>query len=300
MIRSPTNKDGKYSSQPDLASTNKTDSESSSSFVAVRKRKERSEFEELREEIQILITTIKTGQEAKFEKIFKSIEELKLQNNTLKIQNEKILSSNEIIEKKLMQTTELYNDVKKTMAILQDDHNKAINKITALEEEVEEIQRHHRSSFIEITTPINENENILEMVTNIHETIGFKPMEESIRQCYRMKQGTKKPILVEYRNGQKRNEVLKLAKIYNKNNKEKLNTDIFGKQKIKERIYINEFLTPNTRKLYYHARQLQKLHGFKYYWVSRGRVYIRKNDGDPAILVKSLEQIESLKVEATI
>lgn len=297
MQRSPTKKDGKYSSQPDLACSNKIDLEP---FVPGRKRKERSEFEDLRNEIHILITTIKSDQESKFDKITKSIEELKVQNNILKNQNEKIISCNEKIENKLIQTTELYSELRKSLELLQDDHIKATNKVTALEEQIEEMQRSQRSSFIEITTPITDNENVHEIVTKIHEAIGVKTVGESIRQCYRIKQGAKKPVIVEYKNGQIRNEVLKLAKSYNKKNNEKMSTKVFGNHSTDEPIYINEFLTPNAKRLFYHTRQLRKSYGFKYNWISAGRIFVKKNDGDPAILIKSLEQVERIKVEGTM
>lgn len=292
MQRSPTNKDGIYSSQPELASTSRIDQKS---FVAVRKRKERSEFEELRDEIHSLIETIKSGQETKFESITKSIEELKLQNNVLKGQNEKIICSNDNIEKKLVLTTELYNELKKSMELLQDDHQKAIKKITALEEQLEEIQRNQRSSFIEISTPVKENENILDMVTKLHDVIGIKSVEATIKQCFRLKKGNKKPILVEYQNEQIRNKVLNHVKKYNTQNSTKINKEILGDPDNKDRVYINEFLTPHARKLLFHARQLQKLYGFKFNWISRGKIYIREKEGDPAILIKSIEQIEDIK-----
>ncbi|XP_046966926.1 uncharacterized protein LOC124534927 [Vanessa cardui] len=293
MLRSP-HKDTKSSSQPDLANSTRIDSEP---FVATRKRKERSELQDLRDEIHTLIATIKLGEETKFEKITKIIEELKEQNNSLKIQNTEILKSNDKIEKTLSHTTALYSDLKKSMEIMSENYNKAVTRIVFLEDQLEEIQRTQRATFIEINTPMKEKEDVLQMITQLHSFIGLKLPVDDIRQCYRVKTGNKNPIIVEYQDGHTRNKVLQMVRKFNKVSVDKINTSIFGEQDIKERIYVNESLTPKARKLHFLARQLKKSHGYRYNWISRGKIYVKKTDGDPAIQIKSLDQVEDLKLQ---
>lgn len=62
-----------------------------------------------------------------------------------------------------------------------------------------------------------------------------------------------------------------------------------------EIIYFSDHLTPFSATLYYHARLLKKQLGFKYVWTKIGHIYVRENDQDRAILIKSLEQITAIK-----
>lgn len=79
-------------------------------------------------------------------------------------------------------------------------------------------------------------------------------------------------------------------KIKSKFNKHDLNL----KKSPAEVVYINESLSPNRRKILNTARALKKEKGYTFVWVKIGRIFRRKNEGNPVIVVTSMDQIAGL------
>lgn len=60
------------------------------------------------------------------------------------------------------------------------------------------------------------------------------------------------------------------------------------------KIFYNERLTKTNRQLFRKARDATKLHNFFYCWCTQGSIYIRKQDGKPAIRILSQQQLDSI------
>ncbi|KAG8314491.1 hypothetical protein J6590_092103 [Homalodisca vitripennis] len=56
-------------------------------------------------------------------------------------------------------------------------------------------------------------------------------------------------------------------------------------------VYINEHLTPFNKNLLYNAKKLRE-HGWKY--TREGKIFVEKNEGDRAIRITSLDQVNGL------
>lgn len=67
----------------------------------------------------------------------------------------------------------------------------------------------------------------------------------------------------------------------------------------KIKIYINEFLTSNRKRLLYRAKLFGKSNGYKYIWTKGGNIYMRKNDGESvyASIVAQILQTLALKAQ---
>jgi hypothetical protein len=52
-------------------------------------------------------------------------------------------------------------------------------------------------------------------------------------------------------------------------------------------VYVNESLSPARRRLLALARDARRRHGYKWLWVRGGKIFIRKEDSSPVIVVKS-------------
>ncbi|XP_060806129.1 uncharacterized protein LOC132903002 [Amyelois transitella] len=63
-------------------------------------------------------------------------------------------------------------------------------------------------------------------------------------------------------------------------------------------IFVTEHLTPKGSRLYFLARELVKSRRFKYCWTAYGKIYLRKDDTSPIILIKSEAQIQKLGLES--
>lgn len=214
-------------------------------------------------------------------------------------QNKEIINANTNIVKALENTTSLCNDLNSKVEIITASHQQALNKINKLEEQLEEIQRNQRAATLEIRNiPETEKENLEATVEKIHTSIGIAFSEVQIRQIYRIKSAPSKPIIVEYQTAKTRNEVLKAIKSYNAtNNRNKYNTKTLNLPGDSKPIFFSESLTPSARKLHFLGRDLQKNHGFKYCWISKGKIFVRKMDGAeyPAVEIKNIQQVEEMR-----
>lgn len=104
-------------------------------------------------------------------------------------------------------------------------------------------------------------------------------------------------IKVEFCNTLIKHNILTAAKKFNKDRpkQEKLNASHLGLREPETAIYIAEELTSKMKKLFYLSRGFASAENYKFCWTTNGRVYLRKEIGEPYILVKSEAQLCSLK-----
>lgn len=60
-------------------------------------------------------------------------------------------------------------------------------------------------------------------------------------------------------------------------------------------VYINEHLSPEHRKIFVEASIKRKELDYKYIWTNNGTTYMRKDDGDPLILIENIGKLSSLE-----
>ncbi|KAJ0182239.1 hypothetical protein K1T71_001608 [Dendrolimus kikuchii] len=95
--------------------------------------------------------------------------------------------------------------------------------------------------------------------------------------------------------------MLQAYKKFNSTHKDnRLNLSALGFHEENSVIYINELLTKKGKNLHYLARKLIKGIDWKFCWTSRGKIFIRKEEGQPAIEIKSDEQISTLNKNSTV
>lgn len=278
----------RYSSQPELTGDNGNNTQ-----VTTRKRKPNPESQDLisfQREIGDILDKFKITQENQTKKLQESVDELRAQNK-------EILKSNSNIEKILLHTTTLYEDLKQKYDNLTVGHNEALLKIGALEDQIEDIQRNQRVTTLEIRNiPEGENENLEEILEKIHSSLEVPVSTEHVKQIRRIKSSHNKIIVVEYSNLRTCSSVMKGLKAYNKaHNEDKFNTKCLDFPGEKRPIFIGESLTPAARKLHYLARGLRKDHGYQHCWTLMGRVFVRFAEGTSIIHIKSAQQVEMLK-----
>ncbi|XP_063828953.1 uncharacterized protein LOC135078285 [Ostrinia nubilalis] len=95
-----------------------------------------------------------------------------------------------------------------------------------------------------------------------------------------------RPLVVRFLRRHQRDEFLKVAKT-----KRKLTCSDIEVPGTPRSLYFNERLTHENRQLFRSARHRCKGSGFKYCWTKTGTVYIRKQDGKPAIAIKTMEDL---------
>ena len=55
------------------------------------------------------------------------------------------------------------------------------------------------------------------------------------------------------------------------------------------------FLSPNTAKIFYEARQIQKDYGIQFVWQKKGNVFMKKNESDSTLKICSLDELNELR-----
>lgn len=128
-----------------------------------------------------------------------------------------------------------------------------------------------------------------------HKTLGIPQINENVIVFRR---GRKKgPTVIECQDSNSKEKLIKAARKYNSDYKDKpLSTDILGFAGAFTRIYVSQSLTSMSKQILAAARELVK-NGVKYCWASRGNILLRKQEGQPAIVVKSLSQLMDLTSE---
>lgn len=242
-----------------------------------------------REEIISVMKKMLDKQESELKKITPILMEIKQTNSNIENSIAFLSSQNE--------------EFKKRIDKLENLSQKDKEYITLLEEKIEDIQRYCKKTSIEIkNVPRTDNEtkeDLLNMALNLSKSIDCTITKSDITDIYRIQDKRKgkhnTPIIVETSSAILKNNVLKSCKSFNYKHKEKLCNKHLGSNKNGDTpIYVSEQLTAKGARLHFLARDLAKTKSYKYCWTSYGRVYIRKDDNSPIIIIKNEHQIHNL------
>lgn len=286
LQRSPN--DGAHSSQPNLSTY--YDEDGLVARVNTRKRRnpDCENFNEFCHEMREMFKELKLSQEEKFNNLNKAIEDLTLQNTQL-------IKSNSEIEKGLQESKERQNILKEKVKQLEVECATAHTKIHTLEEQLHEIQKSQLRKIIEIrNVKRQENENLQDIVKNLLKAVDIDAHNIEIEQIYRGGKDNA-PIIVKLQDLNQKIQILKAVRDYNTKNKvTKLNSENLGLITPLTPVYVSEKLTPTTKTLLFSAKKLVQDGLYKYCWISKGKVMLRKNDSQPALCVTRLSDIEVL------
>lgn len=168
---------------------------------------------------------------------------------------------------------------------------------------MEEQQITNRKTNFEIkNVPKMEKEtkqDLINMVTCLSENVDCKISKTDLKDIYRVrpKNPSQKntPIIVETASVLLRNDFLRMAKSFNIKNKIKLSAKHLGFKTSEDTpIFVSEHLTSIGSRLYFLARDLKKSKGYKFCWVSYGKVFVRKDEQSPVILITNEKQVHNL------
>ncbi|CAG9784968.1 unnamed protein product [Diatraea saccharalis] len=249
-----------------------------------------SELKEFKEEMKAMISSLMATQRDDIKKIYPTLLEIKNTNDEIKSSVTYLTAQNKELEKEIEQ--------------LEIQNRKDKSYICLLENRVENLQRESLRSHIEIKNvpkiTRESREDLLNMITKLSNTIKYDIKEKDIKDIYRVRDQkdntrTVSTLVVELASTMQKTDLLKLIKTYNIKNKEKL----CGKhleliQYEKTPIYVSEKLTALGARLYFLARDLTKSKAYKFCWTSFGKVYVRKDEASPIILIKNESQVNSL------
>lgn len=281
---------GKSNSVPDLSLAPNEEP----TYVSVRSKRKRlvntasEDFSEFKEEMRELFQEWGTQNKEQIKKLYPILQGIQ--------------SSNTKIEMSIEFLTQQNDDLKKRVDMLEQELKKKDEHIVILEDNIENMMRISHNKSVEIkNVPLEQKEtkdDLIKMVENLAQGLNLDINRSHISDIFKTKSNNKKKtIVVNFVSSITRESLLKGAKSYNyKNKNNKLCAKNLGITKNPdEPIFIAELLTQKASRLYFLARDLKRVKNYKYCWTSFGRVYVRKEDDSPIIMVKTESQIHQLK-----
>lgn len=226
--------------------------------------------------------------------------------NDLKATLNEIKQSNLNIESSMASLILQNEELKKDMAILENEIKQDRQYILFLENKVEDLQTGSRKSNIELkNVPKKDKENktdLIDMVLCLSETIGCQVTKKDIKDIYRVRgknpDQKNTPIIIETNSTLLKADFLKMAKSFNVKTKSKLCAKHLGfKTQEDTPVFLSEHLTAKGSRLHFLARDVARSKGYKFCWTSFGKVYLRRNEQAPIIQIRSEEQTHQLLLE---
>lgn len=194
-----------------------------------------------------------------------------------------------------------YDDIKLQLNQMMDERKSFINQIQSLEQKVESLERHSRSSSFEISNiPKKQTEtkaDLVNVVVNLGNAVNAHIQQSDIRDVYRIntKSETNKPLVVELSSVILKENIINATKKFNKDHKEdKLNTQTLHLDGPKKAVFISESLTFKAKRLFYLARDFAKSNNFTFCWTSFGKVYLRKAEKEKLIKIENESDLKAL------
>ncbi|KAI5639023.1 hypothetical protein NE865_08365 [Phthorimaea operculella] len=220
-----------------------------------------------------------------------------------------IQQTNLKIEESLTTLKNQNEELFKKIAYLETQSKKDKEYIVLLEEKVEDLQRASRKACIQIKNvpkkKAETKEELTDMVLKLSENLQCDVEKKDIKDIFRI-QGKKEEqqtstIIVELNSTLQKTDFIKKCKIFNrqKQNQNKLQAKHLGlKTKEDTPIFVSEQLTSKAARLYFLARDLTNSKQYGFCWTSFGRVYVRKDERSPVILIKNEAQVQQLRQSA--
>ncbi|XP_028173952.1 uncharacterized protein LOC114362686 [Ostrinia furnacalis] len=214
-----------------------------------------------------------------------------------------IQQTNLNIESSIAFLTSQNAELKNKIEQFETQSKKDREHIAMLEDRVEELQRNYRKNNLEIKnvpkTKDETRDSLVNMVSTLSKNIGCNVLKSDIKDIYRIKSSRSDAkntsIIIETTSTLIKNDFLKMCKSHNVKRKEKLCAKHLGFTTNEDTpIFISEQLTVKGSRLFFLARDLAKTKSYKFCWTSFGKVYVRKDDNTPIILIKNESQVHHL------
>ncbi|CAG9117146.1 unnamed protein product [Plutella xylostella] len=256
---------------------------------------EKDQFDQLRDELRDLFSSWKDEQGKILQNLMAEIREVKSQNQAIKTSNKEIEKSIDFLNSK-------FEDLKNQINSLEGERKECRNMLTKIENKIQDLQCSSRSAGIEIRNmPMKDKEtttDLLEIISKIGKVVALEVSPTEIRDVYRLpgKAGSNKTIVAEFATVHKKQDVLLGIRSFNRSRRpdEKLNSTHLGLPGTKTPIYVADYLPPNYRKLAYMAREYAKNNGYKFCWISNGKIFLRRDAGSKQIPIISENCITNL------
>lgn len=250
------------------------------------KRKREDDFSSVLDEFRSLLSANTAKADNKFAEMQAAMREIIAQNTEIK--------------ESIAYTSKQHDDVIIKLETLESERKVDRRRIQELEERVENLERLHFSTRIEIrNVPKKQGESkedLCRLITEASTVFNSTIQRHEIKDIFRSgKKDGGSLITVDFVSVATKESIIRQSRQYNiKNRQNKLNTTHFKVEGPAKPVYIAERLTSKTQRTYYLARSFAKENNYRYCWTSHGRVFLRQDDGKQHFLINSEADLNSL------
>jgi hypothetical protein len=163
------------------------------------------------------------------------------------------------------------------------------NNIEQLKIENEELKYAANANKIEITGLCVNEISYEEQVRKLLKVLHVEDIETNVKSINKINRNTDSKIIVEIRDSNVKQKILKQSKII----RPKLS--LFDNTLPDKSIYINHCMTPYFKKIYYEAKQMKLLKNYKFLWVTEAGIFIKKTENGKTIKLNSLSKLDEIK-----
>lgn len=257
----------------------------------------RNLFEVQNNKIQLLQESLNTNS-AKHKEV---IEDMHAIISEIKSQNILLQKSTDSIEKCVDNLSTKLDDVSIKVSTLEENCSANDKQISLIESKIEELDRQASLTLLEIrnvpTKPKENLDDLLKIAIDTAKTANVEISNKDIKDIRRLpgKPEANKPIVVNLNSAIDKKNLIKGIKAFNSSNKnDKFNSTHLGLEGPSKAVYVGEHLTAKAKRLFYLSREYAKSKDYKYCWTSSGRVFLRKDDNAPYILIANEKQLEDI------
>ncbi|KAK4885765.1 hypothetical protein RN001_002036 [Aquatica leii] len=158
------------------------------------------------------------------------------------------------------------------------------------------LEKYSRLNSVEIKgVPQIRNENILSVVNNVGRALNYEIKKEMVDACHRLRPDLHRPqepasIILKFVSRIQKDEFLEARKI----KRNFCTRDLDPACVISKPIYINQSLSPDTRKLYAKCREFKKSNNIKYLWIKNGNIMMRKTYNSQKYIINSVADFRNV------
>lgn len=238
---------------------------------------------------ELLVRTLEAFKGEVFEELRKNGKEFAEFRASLDYFSEKIDKSNELME-------QLQQSHKKLQRENQDlkEENKALKKsVAVVEQRVRNLEQYSRQTNIEISgVPETNGEKMEELLGDVARAVGMELKKERVVAAHRVPSYNRNrtpPIIVKFASRRDRDEWLDAFKKMRPLTADKINHHFK-----KDKVFINEHLSPENKQLLGRTKEMARDRGYKYVWTREGKIFVRREDNERCIKVEGVEDLDKL------
>ena len=226
-------------------------------------------------------------------KLKKSLRNLKKNlGNSIDRLYDRLDESAKIIEAQAKKIDQCYEKIE----TLESENVLLKTKLSEVQVHYDDLEQRMLSNNVEIHgVPFTNGENLTGVVGKIGAELGLELGESNIDYCYRLKpkeNGEPGSIHVRFNSQHVKEAFLAKRRLKRNFSTRHLILDNIPPSDVP--IYINESLCPGRRRVLGAAREAKKTKRYTYLWIRGGKIFMRKAEGERAIVLTTMEDLSKL------